>query len=235
MNISIFDLYQSPSAAPHWHAGPYVYHSLSQSPLPSPDSCFLSEPLTPLKSTAVSLHPCLPTRKRQESLDWDFDAMIEALREGIGSRRKVVKGHRGSNALKMSHSFAENQIYWNELRKKMSKRPDYQHRRHLSGTSKPPLPALRPPQFSLSQTKLSRIDFSRKAHREEALRALGFSMRSRGKAAKLREILDRQESKARARVSPVPLEGGGRRLNASHTLPKPARFKAFLLKSYPLS
>ena len=218
MNISIFDLYQSPAAPPHRHPGPYIYHSLSQSPLLSPDSCFFPEPLSPLQSTAISVHPSrLPTRNRQESLNWDLDARIEALREGIGSRRKAV-GHRGSNAVRTSHSYAENQNYWKELRKRMGKKPDYQHRRQVSGTLKPEMAASLPQAASFYRTKLNRIDFSRKVHREEALRALGFSMRSRGKAAKLRERLDRQEGKVQ------PLREEGKRLNASVSLPKPARF-----------
>lgn len=228
MNISIFDLYQEPKDRIHSHIGPYVY----QSPLLSPEPCFDPEPLSPVKATAVSLHPSrLPTRSRRESQDWNLDEMVEVLIEGAKRGPKLRK-QRASNVLQISHSYAENQTYWKGLRKRIGEKPNYKHRRYLSGDMKPPLPVSRP-QYSLNSslcvTKLSRLQFDRKVHKEEALRALGFSMRSRRKAVKLRESLERQEEKIKSRVSPVltPMDSGKhreRRLNASLTLPKPARF-----------
>ena len=229
MNISIFDLYQEPKVRIHSHSGPYVY----QSPILSPEPCFDPEPLSPVKPTAVSLHPSrLPTRSRLESQDWNLDEMVEVLMEGARRGPKLTRKQRGSNVPQVSHSYAENQNYWKGLRKRIGEKPNYMHRRYLSGDSKLPLPVSLY-QHSLNSSaciaKLSRLQFDRKVHKEEALRALGFSMRSRRKAVKLRESLERQEEKIRSRVSPVLslMESGKhreRRLNASRSLPKPARF-----------
>jgi hypothetical protein len=169
--------------------------------------------------------------------------MVQVMLEGVRSGPKPIARQRGSNVLQVSHSYAENQNYWKGLRKRIGEKPNYKHRRYLSGDFKPPLPVSlhqHSLNSSLCLTKLSRLRFDRKVHKEEALRALGFSMRSRRKAVKLRESLERQEQKIRSRVSPAltPVESGKRRekrLNASLTLPKPARFNPspFLLPKPP--
>lgn len=231
MNFSIFDLYQPPTTSTSAHIGPYVYRSRARSPPPpsSPPASILT--MSPVRPRP-SLIPRKPTLNlslmRDRGTDWDLKALVETLKDQERSKRDY--GHRGSNVMALSHSYVENQRYWKSLRKKMKRRPDYQHRSRPVSLTKPPLSKTSSDSHLINSSfylnKLKRTHFHTRNHKEEALRALGFSMRSWTRAENLRGKLLRQEGKIKSLASPnlTPLASKRHEVSSQTLIPRPARF-----------